>query len=176
MAVGQMIPLGTKEYLFKEIDESFAPEVLELFKACKEYFELISGEVPQDTDDFFKEIPPNKDFDDKHLIGVFDGDKIIAAIDLVEDYPRDKEWIIGLLVIHPDYRRLGLGRKIEEVIAAIVRENRGKFLRIGVQEQNTAGLEFWKSLGYQEKSVVEGMLIGKLESRVFVMNRKLNEK
>ncbi len=173
MAIGQLIPVGDKEFLFKEIDESFSAQVLELFQACSEYFELIGGETPADTDHYFKDIPPNKDYDEKHLIGVFDGEKLVAAIDIVEDYPRDKEWIIGLLVIHPDYRRMGLGSKVDEVLGAIVVENRGKFLRVGVQEQNKDGYNFWFHQGYEEKFTSDPMLIGKLESRVIVMNKKL---
>ncbi len=174
MAIGQLIPVGEKKFLFKEIDESFSPQVLELFQASSEYFELISGETPEDTDDYFKALPPDKDYDEKHCIGVFDGDNLIAAIDIVENYPKDKEWIIGLLVIHPSYRGLGLGKKTEEILAAIVVENRGKFLRVGVQLQNEDGLNFWKKLGYEEKFTSEPMLIGKLESPIVVMNRKVN--
>jgi GNAT superfamily N-acetyltransferase len=173
MALGQMIPVGDKEFLFKEIDESYAPQTLELFKACSEFFELVGGETPEDTDHFFKDIPPNKDYDEKHLIAVFDGDKMIAAIDIVEDYPRDKEWIIGLLVIHPDYRRMGIGGKIDEVLGEIVLENRGKFLRVGVQEQNKDGYTFWFNQGYEEKYTSDPILLGKIESRIIVMNKKL---
>lgn len=173
MAIGQLIPVGEKEFLFKEMDESFASQVLSLFQDCHEYFELISGETPEDTDDYFNGLPPNKDYDEKHCIGVFEGETLIAAIDIVEDYPKDKEWIIGLLVLHPSYRGLGLGSKIEEVLAEIVVENRGKFLRLGVQVQNEMGLKFWKKLGYEEKFTSEPMLIGKLESPVVVMSRKV---
>lgn len=173
MAIGQLIPVGDKEFLFKEIDETFAPQVLNLFQACHEYFELISGEIPEDAEDYFNSLPPNKEYDEKHCIGVFDGEILIAAIDLVENYPKDKEWIIGLLVIHPDFRGIGLGRKIEEVLAAIVVENRGKFLRLGVQVQNEEGLKFWKRLGYEEKFTSDPLLNGKLESPVVVMTRKL---
>jgi len=168
-----MIPVGDKEYLFKEIDESYAPQTLKLFNACGEFFELVGGEVPQNTDHFFKDIPPNKEYDEKHLIGVFDGERIIAAIDIVEDYPRDKEWIIGLLVIHPDYRRLGLGAKITEVLGEIVVENRGKYLRVGIQEQNKVGYDFWFNQGFEEKFTSDPMLLGKIESRIIVMNKKL---
>ena len=174
MEKGKMIPVGDKELLFTEIDETNSVEVLELFQACSEFFELIGGEVPSETDDYFKDLPPGKTYDEKHLIGVFDQKKLVAAIDIVEDYPKDKEWIIGLLVIHPDYRRMGLGSKIDEVLGEIVLENRGKFLRVGVQEQNQDALKFWFSQGYEEKFTSEPMLIGKLESRIVVMNRKIN--
>ena len=173
MALGKMIPVGDSEFLFKEIDESFEPQTLELFQSCDAFFNLINGEVPMDAYDFFRDLPPGKTYDDKHLIGVFDEERLIGAIDIVEDYPRDKEWIIGFVVVHPDYRRRGLGSKIFEVLGEIVKENRGTYLRVGVQIQNEAGLKFWYHCGFEEKFTSEPMLIGKLESRVVVMNRKL---
>ena len=173
MLVKQLIYAGDKEFLFNEIDETFEVQVIELFKSCSDFFELIGGVSSMDTDHYFKDIPPGKVYDEKHLIGVFDDARLIAAIDIVENYPKDKEWIIGLLVIHPDYRQLGLGRKIDEVLGKIVVENRGRFLRVGVQEHNEIGLKFWHNLGYQKKSITKPMLIGKLKSCVVVMDKRL---
>lgn len=174
MALGQMIPVGDRDFLFKEIDESFEPQTLELFQACGDFFSLTSGEVPIDAHDFFKDLPPGKSYDEKHLIGVFDDEKLVGAIDIVEDYPREKEWIIGFVLVHPDYRRQGLGTKIFEILGEIVKENRGKYLRVGVQIQNEAGLKFWYDCGFEEKFTSDPILMGKLESRVVVLNRKLD--
>lgn len=174
MEKGKIIPVGDKELLFTEIDESNSKEVLELFQVCGDFFKLIGGEVPSETEDYFKDLPPGKTYDEKHLIGVFDDKKLVAAIDIVEDYPKDKEWIIGLLIIHPAYRRMGIGSKIDEVLGEIVVENRGKFLRVGIQEQNKEALKFWLSRGYEEKFTSDPMKIGQLESRVVVMNKKIN--
>lgn len=173
MAIGQMIPVGDKEYLFKEIDESYSEDVLGLFQLCGDFFNLVGGQVPTDTEDYFNELPPGKDREEKHLIGIFDGKKLVAAVDIVENYPRDKEWIIGLLVVHPAYRRQGLGSKIDEILGDIVVENRGKFLRIGVQLQNKEALKFWFNQGYEEKFTSDPILVGQLESKMVVMNEKL---
>ena len=44
---------GSMSIFLKEIDNSFDKDLLKLFENCKDYFELVEGEVPKNTDDFF---------------------------------------------------------------------------------------------------------------------------
>ncbi len=157
-------------FILKEIDSNYDKELLKLFEQCTDYFELVEGEVPKDTNDFFLSFPPSNSIEDKINLGLFKEDTLIGAVDIIKDYPEEKEWIIGLMIIDKDYRKAGLGRYVHDLIKTMAKNLGAKKLRIGVAEQNLSALEFWKTLGYKEIKITEPMKIGIKESRVIVMN------
>ena len=71
-------------------------------------------------------------------------------MDLVDGYPSERIWFIGLLLVHPDFRGKGLGRCITESTQSAAEENQVEALMLGVLKCNTAALRFWKSLGFEE--------------------------
>lgn len=154
----------------KEIDNNFDKDLLKLFENCRDYFELVEGEVPKDTDDFFLSLPPNKNISDKINLGIFKDKKFIGAIDIIKNYPKEKEWIIGLMIIDMNYRKSGFGKKAHKLIEVLAKEQGAYKLRIGVAEQNTLARNFWEELGYKIMKINEPMKIGNKESRVIVMN------
>ena len=147
--------------------------VMNLFRACPDYFEMIEGIQPDNCDEFFGDVPPGKKMDDKHLFGAFKKDRLIGVADVVADFPEKDEWIIGLLLLDPDVRSMGIGQSMHEFIKEYVRSHGGKKLRIGVMEQNRGALTFWNKIGYQKIMMTEPRKFGIKESRVVVMNYHL---
>ena len=88
----------------------------------------------------------------------------------VADFPEKGEWIIGLLLIHPNARGMGLGRAMHNEIKKFVKNQGGKKLRIGVMEQNVDALVFWSKIGYKQTKITETRKFGIKESKVVVMN------
>lgn len=154
----------------KEINNSFDKDLLKLFENCKDYFELVEGEVPKNTDDFFLSLPPNKNMNDKINLGIFKDEDLIGAIDIIKNYPEEKEWIIGLMIIDINYRKSGFGEKAHKLIEHLAKKQGAYKLRIGVAEQNILAKNFWEKLGYRTIKITESMKIGNKKSRVIVMN------
>lgn len=154
----------------KEIDNTFDKDLLKVFENCRDYFELVEGEVPKNTDDFFLSLPPNKTVNDKINLGIFKDKNLIGAIDIIKNYPEEKEWIIGLMIIDINYRKSGFGEKAHELIKHLAKEKDAYKLRIGVAEQNILAKKFWEKLGYKIIKITEPMKIGNKESRIIVMN------
>lgn len=146
-------------------------DVMNLFINCKEYFILTEGKEVEDCSDFFTDLPPNKKIEDKYLYGVYDDELLVGAIDLVSNFPEDGEWMIGLVLLHPKVRHIGLGKTIHNVIKDIARKGKAQKLRIGVIEQNTNGYKFWNKIGYKQiKKITDPIKFGAKESKVIVMN------
>ena len=154
----------------KEIDNSFDKDLLKLFENCKDYFELVEGEVPKNTDDFFLSLPPNKNMIDKINLVIFKDEDLIGAIDIIKNYPEEKEWIIGLMIIDINYRKSGFEEKAHKLIEHLAKKQGAYNLRTGVAEQNISAKNFWEKLGYKAIKITEPIKIGNKESRVIVMN------
>lgn len=164
--------IGKNEYLLREINNKDELMIQDLFNRCYDYFELIEGRRAEENaaKDFLGDLPPGKELKDKHTYGVFDHEKLISVIELVENFPEENEWIIGLMLIDPKYRGMGIGKTAHSIIADFAADNKANKLRIGVVEQNEEGLKFWKKVGYGEVSRTEPRKFGEKECVVIVMN------
>lgn len=166
------MPLTDSTRLLQPNDEDL---VLHFFEQCRAYFEDIEGRAPTRAvaHEILNGLPPGKRRDDKEVFGFFDEqDALIALIDLVRDYPVEKEWIIGLFLIAPERRRSGLSRSVHQFIETYMTNNGGAVLRIAVLEINEPGRRFWESLGYYEVKRVPYPR-GEGETIAIVMNRRV---
>lgn len=154
------IIVGNQEFIIRLIDESDFSEVFKLFKACPDYFEIVSGEEAdeQSVNIFYEALPPNKDYEDKYSIGVYSKSHLVGVIDLVKDFPKKGTWMLGLMLITPEFRNLGLGKGLHEYIKEIARVEEVNQLRVGVVMENTRALEYWKAFGYIEEKRTEEVI------------------
>ncbi len=165
----EVITINNMELEFTKITIEDKEKVFDLFKECEDFFLLTTGTKPDDCEDYFYNLPPEKTFEDKYLYGVFHNSSLVAAVDIITDYPEKGEWIIGLLLIHPKARGIGLGKKIHNLLKKLAINEGADKLRIGVLEQNTDALVFWNKLGYKEYKITEPRRFGVKESKVVVM-------
>lgn len=166
----EVITLNGKELLFREISTKDKDKVMDLYKNCNDFFELTEGIKPDNCEELFNDVPPNKTIEDKFLYGIFDKDILVGVIDIVADFPEKGEWIIGLLLLSPSVRGIGLGNKIHDLIKEMVENEGGEKLRVGVIEENTKALIFWGKIGYKQIKITEPRKFGMKKSRVIVMN------
>ncbi len=166
----EVIIINNKELLFRKITIEDKDKVMDLFRECEDYFVLTEGTKPDECDSFFNDLPPKKTIEEKYLYGVFDNNSLIAAIDIVLNYPEKGEWIIGLLLIHPKTRGIGLGKELHNLIEKLAINEGAEKLTIGVMEQNTNALIFWNKIGYKQTKITEPRKFGIKESKVVVMN------
>lgn len=157
------------EYLIKEIAHHHSTQIMALYEQCEDYFLLHEGDLPENCDEFFNDLPPGKTKKDHHAIGVFHHHQLIAVVNLVEDFPEDREWIIGLMLLAPEYRKKGLGRKIHNILCQYAEFNDAKKMRIGVLKDNTLGYNFWAAIGYTQKEV-KTIELNAQARQVIVMN------
>ncbi|MES2437395.1 MAG: GNAT family N-acetyltransferase [Patescibacteria group bacterium] len=126
-----------------------------LAEKSKDYIELVEGRPLRESDagDMLLSLPDGKQMEDKYVLAIREGEAFIGVIDVIKDYPKANIWFIGLLLLDPEYRNKGLGRKIYTGLKAELK-SRGDFesIQISVFENNTQALEFWKKLGFVEIS------------------------
>lgn len=162
---------GHSEYNIRLLSGDDEISIQDLCERCSDFFELIEGRTPEKDagHSILSDLPPGKELKDKYVFGVYKEDFLIAVIDIIKDYKVTGEWIIGLLMIDPNERGNGLGRKLHDLIKTWVSEEHGKALRIGVVEENHGGYKFWCEMGYFEVDRVK-ITYGNKEHTVIIMN------
>lgn len=82
---------------------------------------------------------------------------------------------IRQLVIHPDYRRQGLGTRSVGLILKYARERfRTELAYLSVVEDNTAGFGFWSKLGFTRTKRINKLLFGDEKPYwIAIMKKKL---
>ncbi|QUH26107.1 GNAT family N-acetyltransferase [Serpentinicella alkaliphila] len=169
--------INRNTYLIRELSIYDEQKIQNLCERCLDYFELVEGTHPEECEgrNILYDLPPNKSLEDKFVFGVFDNmDRLVAVADIIKDYKAISEWIIGLMLIDPRERGLGLGRKVYDMIKEWISRSGGKAIRIGVVENNINGYNFWFSLGLREIQRVE-MKFKLKEHIVIIMNTNLEK-
>lgn len=75
-------------------------------------------------------------------------DRVVGWAEVLDEHPRDGVPWIGLLEVHADEQRRGLGREAVGALLGWARSRGARALRLGVDEGNDVGLAFWQRLGF----------------------------
>jgi len=142
----------------------------ELYNECEDYFLMVNGatHTKEDSEDIFTSLPPDKEFKDKFVLGVFYKEELVGVIDLIKDYPVLNQWIIGLFLLKRKDRNKGLGKLIHNALIEIILEQNGKSLRVGVVKGNIKAIKFWGNLGYKKTKETD-VILGDKVHKVYVM-------
>ncbi|MFE4695465.1 GNAT family N-acetyltransferase [Streptomyces sp. NPDC056738] len=76
--------------------------------------------------------------------------RAVGLVCLLDRHPTDGYPWIGLLIVHGDQRRRGIGRLLVAAVKDRFRRQGRDGLRIAVLENNPSASAFWSALGWQE--------------------------
>jgi ribosomal protein S18 acetylase RimI-like enzyme len=149
-----------------------------LFDKCADYVMLVDGETvsPPAAQEVFQSGPPGRSLRDKFLYGLLDRDgEIVGVLEGLRHYPDETIWWIGLLMLAPEVRGYGLGRKLVQGFCEYARSEQGTAVMLGVVEENRAAYRFWQQLGFELVRQTEPRPFGKKTQAVYVMRRALEQ-
>lgn len=89
-------------------------------------------------------LPPGKTVEDKFYVGFYQEEKLMAVLDLILNYP--KMWIayIGFFMMDVSCQRQGLGSYMIADLAACLKKEGFKKIRLAVDEGNPQSECFWQ--------------------------------
>jgi len=120
-----------------------APAIQALIDEDPEAYALLEGAPvrPDEAEQLLRELPPGR----QRFTHLLDE---LALIDLLEGYPDEHTWMLGLIFITPGARGRGLGTQLIEAICAHVRAAGGRMLRLAVVPANTGARRLYDRLGF----------------------------
>ncbi len=154
------------DYKLKILTEQDLPIIATLCEEASDYMVLATGATnpKKEALDLLTSFPPQKRLEDKTLYGIFDAhNHLIGVLDLIRNYPTNKAWMIGLLLLSPTARGQQIGEQVHAQIVTQIKSEGGTEIRLGILKNNPRAQEFWQRLGYtfQEEKIgtVAGVLM-----------------
>lgn len=95
-----------------------------------------------------KALPPGKSCGDKYYIGFFEGDTLLANMDLILGYPTDEIAFIGLFMTNVHYQNKGVGSHMIGDACRYLKQSGYQKVRIGVDKGNPQSNSFWQKNGF----------------------------
>ena len=149
-----LLPLGLTAKKLAPSDET---AITSFCQQCSAFFTLVAGEAhAADTARQLLEARPRSvDVTRKQVIGFERGGQLIAIVDLLEGYPHEANWYVGLLLLSPEERARGIGTAIWNATETWIRGEGGSHARLIVQEQNPDAVRFWRTVGFTANGTTE---------------------
>lgn len=97
--------------------EADVPDILDLYLKNTEYFKHCPPNPSRETvKEDLAALPPAREAADKYFIGIFDGNFLVAVMDLIDRYPDNRTAFIGLFMVSKSYQRKGIGTYIVKAL------------------------------------------------------------
>lgn len=94
-------------------------------------------------------LPPGKTMKDKHYIGFFDGDMLVAVMDLILGYPDAETAFIGFFMTDVRVQNRGIGSGIFGGCRDEMKALGYAKIRLGVDKGNSQSFNFWTKNGFR---------------------------
>ena len=88
-------------------------------------------------------LPPDKGYEDKHYIGFFHMDTLVAVMDLIEHYPQHGTVLMGFFALNSHLQGQGIGTAIISDSITYLAQFGLKKVRLGIDKGNPQSKAFW---------------------------------
>lgn len=138
----------------RELTAADAPEMLRLAQGNPLYYEYMGIQpTPENLAETLTTLPPQRTMADKHFIGWFEGDRLIAMMDLIARHPRQDMAFIGWFMMDANRQGAGLGRRLVADVMQMLAACGVHEVRLGRIEGNPQSERFWKVCGFSDTAL-----------------------
>ena len=139
------------KYFVRRLTEADAEIIYDLCVLNTQFYKY-SWNITPLTIELIKEdlkaTPPGKSLSDKYYVGFFDGEKLIAVLDLIDGYPDDDVAYIGFFMLAKEYQGSGIGSALITELCDYLKSIDFKKIRLGIDKLNPQSNHFWKKNGF----------------------------
>lgn len=93
-------------------------------------------------------LPPGKEMKDKFYLGFFSDDSLVAVMDLILNYPKEKTAYIGFFMMNKAMQGCGNGTKLINGCAKFLEQSGFTKIRLAIDKGNPQSEHFWSKNGF----------------------------
>lgn len=144
------IQMLSETYLVKRLNEN---DVDLIFNFCKEntqYYKYCGKDISVELikQDIFV-TPPGIPLEQKYYVGFFQGEVLIAIMDLIDGYPKEDCAYIGFFMMNRSMQGKNIGSQIIKDVFAYLRLLDFSMCMLGIDKDNPQSNHFWKKNGFE---------------------------
>ena len=149
-------------YTIRRLTDADVPMLYAWMLRNDQYFEYCGGSTtPERVRQDLTLCPPGTTPAQKHYVGFFDADTLVAVMDLIDGYPDADTAFIGFFMMNKDLQGQGTGTAIVREVLAALRALGYTAVRLGIDKENPQSNHFWRKNGFavlreaaQERGIV----------------------
>jgi GNAT superfamily N-acetyltransferase len=145
------MPFAVASRQMERLAETDGPAIASLYGECADYWTLVTGRPAgrEAAANLLADRPPVVPLSNKFVLGLRDKNlRLVAIVDALRDYPGPGVWWLGLLLLAPESRGLGLGGRLYAAFESWVAGQGASEVRLCVQVHNIGAHRFWQRLGF----------------------------
>ena len=146
----------SKCYSIRKMDDSDADSILELCRGNAQYYLYCQAEPSREQ--ILNDLhitPPGIDPSDKYYIGFYDGNTLVAVMDLIDGYPGPDTAFIGFFMMRKEFQGNQVGSAIIQETAAYLKTLGMTAIQLGIDKGNPQSTHFWKKNGFVVKEEID---------------------
>lgn len=149
-------------YTIRRLTDADVPMLYAWMLRNDQYFRYCGGSTtPERVRQDLTLCPPGTTPAQKHYVGFFDADTLVAVMDLIDGYPDADTAFIGFFMMNKDLQGQGTGTAIVREALAALRALGYTAVRLGIDKENPQSNHFWRKNGFavlreaaQERGIV----------------------
>ena len=99
--------------------------------------------------------PPHTSADAKYYVGLYDGEILVAILDLIDGYPDSETAFIGFFMMNRQLQGRQIGTRIIQELCLYLKETGLKRVLLGIDKDNPQSNAFWAKNGFSVIREVE---------------------
>ena len=146
----------SKRYSIRRMDDSDADSILELCKGNTQYY--LYCQARPSREQILNDLhitPPGIDPSAKYYIGFYQGNTLVAVMDLIDGYPGPDTAFIGFFMMRKEFQGNQFGSAIIQETAAYLKTLGMTAIQLGIDKGNPQSTHFWKKNGFVVKEEID---------------------
>ena len=150
------ISMLSKKYSIVRLDDSDADDILDFCRKNTLYYQYCGAETSKEQ--VLNDLhitPPGVDTADKYYVGIFNGEKMVAVLDLIDGYPESDIAYIGFFMMNAALQGRQIGSAIIQDVCAYLKQIGKTAIQLGIAKDNPQANHFWKKNSFTVIKEVE---------------------
>lgn len=142
------------KYTVRKLNENDIDAVYQVMRENPLYFQYCPPMAThQSILGDMKALPPGTTYDDKYYMGFYEGDSLVAVMDLILNFPDRETAFVGFFMLSYGFQGKGLGTQIVKDCFGSLKECGYRYLRLGFVKGNPQSEAFWVKNGFVRNGI-----------------------
>jgi ribosomal protein S18 acetylase RimI-like enzyme len=150
------ISMLSNQYIIRRLNDSDTDDILDFCQKNTMYYQYCGAEISKDQ--VLNDLhitPPGVDIADKYYVGFFNGEEMVAVLDLIDGYPEPAIGYIGFFMMNVALQGKKIGSAIIQDVCSYLKQIGKTAIRLAIAKDNPQANHFWKKNGFTVIKEVE---------------------